>query len=107
MASPALGRAQPASSVSGEAVTGRDLSEVGGTLGGHGGITAAVDRGALPRDCQTMWTGEWQLLPCELSQVSPLAFVGTGAQNEQALVDWILAVTLLLTCCVTQRHKYT
>ena len=38
MASPALGRAQPASSVSGEAVTGRDLSEVGGTLGGHGGI---------------------------------------------------------------------
>lgn len=48
-----------------------------------------------------MWTGEWQLLPCELSQVSPLAFVGTGAQNEQALVDWILAVTLLLTCCVT------
>lgn len=34
-------------------------------------------------------------------RVSPLPFVGTGAQNEQALVDWILAVTLLLTCCVT------
>lgn len=70
-------------------------------LGGHGGITAAGDGGALPQDCQTMWAGEWQLLPCELWLVSPLPFVGTGAQNKQALVDWMLAVTLLLTCCVT------
>lgn len=48
-----------------------------------------------------MWTGEWQLRPCELWLVSPLPFVGAGVQNEQALVDWMLAVTLLLTCCVT------
>lgn len=34
MASPPLGRAQPISSVSGKAVMGRDLPEVGGTARG-------------------------------------------------------------------------
>lgn len=29
---------KPTSSVSSEAVMGRDLSEVGGTVGGHGGV---------------------------------------------------------------------